>query len=94
MNKHPSGARIYAELPKGRGFVLRIGQEHYQGHPRVDCRVWYETRPGDPDTRRPTPKGINLALRDLPGVLAALQLKPEQFTRAGLSVPVTNQKAA
>ena len=105
MNNHPAGARIYAELPKGRGFVLRIGQEHYQGHPRVDCRVWYETRPGDPDTRRPTPKGINLSLRDLPGVLAALQaaaadaleagnLKPEQFTRAGLSVPDLPRKAA
>jgi hypothetical protein len=105
MNNHPTGARIYAELPKGRGFVLRIGQEHYQGHPRVDCRVWYETRPGDPDTRRPTPKGINLSLRDLPGVLAALQqaaadaleaghLRPEQFTRAGLNVPDLPRKAA
>ncbi len=96
---------IYAEIPRGRGFVLRVASEHYQGHPRVDCRIWYEVRPGSPDTRRPTPKGINLALRDLPGVLAALQaaaadalaaghLRPEQFTRAGLSVPDTDQKAA
>jgi hypothetical protein len=85
--------------------VLRVAREVFQGHPRVDCRIWYEVRPGSPDTRRPTPKGINLSLRDLPGVLAALQqaaadalaagqLKPEQFTRAGLSVPDLPRKAA
>jgi hypothetical protein len=97
--------KIFGEIPKGRGYLLRISQEHYRGHPRVDCRVWYETRPGDPDTRRPTPKGINLSLRDLPAVLAALraaeadalregQLSAKDYQRAGLEPPPALRPAA
>lgn len=95
--------KIYSEWPKGRGYILRVSQELYQGHLRIDCRVWYHTRPGDGDTLRPTPKGLNIGMRDIPPLLAALQqaaadgleaghLKAEAFTRAGLSVPDTEQR--
>ena len=65
--------KIYAEIPRGWGYVLRVTGEPYQEHERANCRIWYESRPGGRDTLRPTPKGLNVGLRDLPPLVVALQ---------------------
>jgi hypothetical protein len=97
--------RVYADLPRGRGAVLRISRDTYQGHELVGIREWWAFTPGDPDTLRPSKSGVNIPVRRLPALLAALHqaeadalhaghLKPADFHKAGLSVPDTDQKAA
>jgi hypothetical protein len=76
--------KIYAELPKGRGFVVRVARGEYQGHPTVDVRTWYEARPGDPDTRRPSPKGVTISLAKLPELIEALRQMEADAMQAGL----------
>ena len=90
--------KVYRDIPGGRGYRLRVSREFYEGHQRIDCRVCYETRPADPDTLRPTQKGLNLQMRDLPAFVSALQeaeaeairegrLSAKDYKRAGLEPP-------
>ena len=97
--------RSFGEIPKGRGFAVRVTRDNYQGHEVVDVRVWFENRPGDPDTFRPTPKGASIPVRNLPALLAALNaagadalqsglLRSAHFEAAGVPVPDRTRKAA
>jgi hypothetical protein len=97
--------RIYGEIPKVRGVVVLITRSQFRDQERLDIREFVEDRPGTPDSRQPTRKGVNLPLAKLPALVAALQaaagealeagnLKPADFHKAGLSVPDTERKAA
>lgn len=86
--------KVFAELPKGRGLVVRVSRDRYQQHELVDIRTFYETRPGDPDTRRPTPKGVSLSVRRLPELIAALQAAEAEARAAGLLPDLPRTKAA
>ena len=89
---------IHGEIPKARGAVLLITTSEFAGMPRIDAREWVEERITDPDSRRPTKSGINLPVRKLPILLAALKraeaeaiqcghLKDTDYTAAGMTVP-------
>jgi len=86
------------DIPTGRGYCVRVSRSTFRGRERLDVRHFFEARPGDPDTRRPTKKGVNLPLELLPQLLAALhaiereairdgELLPEDYENAGLPVP-------
>ena len=86
------------DIPTGRGYGVRVSRSTFRGRERLDVRHFFEARPGDPDTRRPTKKGVNLPLDLLPALLAALHaveaealgaglLEPEDYENAGLPVP-------
>jgi|SRR5690606_583684 len=90
--------RIVDEIPAGRGFAVRIARTTWRGKSRVDVRQVFEVRPGYPDTRQPTKKGVSLLLEDLPRLLAALrqieaeaieagELLPEDYENAGVEPP-------
>ena len=97
--------KIYAELPRGRGTVLRISRDTFNGHELVGIREWWEYTPGDPDTRRPSKSGVSLPLYRLPALLSALRdaeadalqaglLSADDYRRAGLPAPDLPRKAA
>ena len=67
--------------------MLRIARDTYQGHELVGIREWYEYRPGDPDTRRPSKSGVNVPVRRLPELTAALQVAEADAIRQGLLKP-------
>jgi len=56
--------RIIDEIPTGRGFAIRISRTEWRGRARADIRHCFEVRPGDPDTRQPTKKGLDLLSED------------------------------
>lgn len=87
---------VVLELPIARGDVVRVSRSFYAGQHRIDLRRFY--RPADALDFRPTTKGINVSIRDLPALRAALQrleasaiqhgqLTEEDFERHGLPVP-------
>lgn len=93
------------DIPTGRGYCVRVSRSRFRGKERLDVRHFFEARPGDPDTRRPTKKGVNLPLEHLPRLLAALhaiereairdgELLPEDYENAGLPVPPALRGAA
>jgi len=95
--------RIIDEIPTGRGFAIRISRTTWRGKARADVRHCFEVRPGDPDTRQPTRKGISLPLDLLPRLLAGLhqierdaiaagELRAEDYE--GLEVPPALRRAA
>jgi hypothetical protein len=95
MNSH-----LYGEIPKVRGVVVHIAVEDFRGRDRLDLREHVEYRPGDPDSRYATQRGVSLALDRLPQLLAFLhqvehdalrqgRLKPQHYTRAGLTPPTS-----
>lgn len=97
--------RVYAEIPTGRGFAVRVTRSDFRGKPRVDVRHYFEARPGDPDTMAPTKKGASLPLELLPTLLDALRhaeadairdgaLLAEDYENAGLPVPPALRGAA
>lgn len=97
--------KLYAELGKTRGVVVLVTTSTFRDQPRLDLREHVEDRPGDPDSRFPTKRGVNLHIRHLPALVAALHqaeaealqaglLKPDDYTRAGLSAPDIPRKAA
>lgn len=88
------------DIPTGRGYCVRVSRSRFRGKERLDVRHYFEARPGDPDTRQPTKKGVNLPLEHLPRLLAALhaiereairdgELLPEDYENAGLEPPAT-----
>lgn len=90
--------KTIAEIPKARGYAVRVSRDRFRDRERIDVREFYEVRPGDPDTRQPTKKGISLPIDQLPqlraaleeaerGALAAGLLEVEGYTNAGLPVP-------
>jgi hypothetical protein len=96
--------RYYGEIPKVRGVVLHVALSDFRGA-RVDVREHVEFRPGDPDTRRPTQKGVSLTVDRLPELLALLHqverdalasglLKPRHYERSGLTPPELEQADA
>lgn len=97
--------RIIDEIPTGRGFAVRIARTEWRGKARVDVRHVFEVRPGDPDTRQPTRKGVSLPLDLLPRLLAGLhqieadaitagELLPEDYENEGLEAPPALRRAA
>ena len=90
--------RIVDEIETGRGFAVRVARTTWRGKNRVDVRQVFEVRPGDPDSRQPTRRGVSLRLEYLPRLLAALrrieaeaieagELLPEDYENAGLEPP-------
>ena len=49
--------KIFADIPRGRGNVLRISRDTFNGHELVGIRQWVEFTPGDRDTLRPSKSG-------------------------------------
>lgn len=95
-----SAGRYYGAIAVQRGFSLRVERAEYRGRPRLDVRLFAEMRPGDPDTGRPTPKGISLPLHHLPRLrqlieeaeaeaLEAGLLRPHHYRSAGVDPPAT-----
>jgi hypothetical protein len=90
---------IFFVFPKeARGFAVVLSQSRYRNMERIDLREHYEARPGDPDTLRPTRKGVSMPVNQLPALRAALQeaeiellergvLRVQHYERAGLPVP-------
>ena len=92
--------RIVDEIPTGRGYGVRVSRSKFRGKERLDVRHFFEARPGYPDTRQPTKKGVSLLLEHLPRLLAALrqieaeaieagELLAEDYENAGLEPPAT-----
>jgi hypothetical protein len=65
--------RILGEIPRGRGCAILITRDTYQGHELLSVREWVDFTPGNPDTRRPTTKGITIPVRLIPALRAALE---------------------
>jgi hypothetical protein len=93
--------RIYGEIPKVRGVVVLVTRNQE----RLDIREFVEDRPGTPDSRQPTRKGVNLPLAKLPALVAALQraeadaikggsLKARHYIECGAPVPAALRQAA
>lgn len=74
----------YGEIPKTRGVTIQTTVDSFRGRVRVDVREYVEARPGDPDTRQPTPRGISLPLDRLPRLLDALRAAEADALRDGL----------
>lgn len=83
----------FERLQKARGFALVVSLAPWQGRLRFDLREWYETRPGDPDTLRPTQKGVNVGVNRLPELRAHLERAEEAAIAAGLLTPADYQRA-
>jgi hypothetical protein len=93
----PDGERWFGEVQTLRGVLLRVASAAYRGARRIDLREWCELRPGDPDTAVPTKRGVVVATRHLPRLLALLHaaardaisrgdVKADAFTAAGVVV--------
>lgn len=83
MAKTPK-SQFYGAIPKTRGVELRAERSEFRGKPRFDLREYYEFRPGDPDSARPTKKGVNLPVRDLPALQALIREAVADCLTAGL----------
>jgi hypothetical protein len=59
----------YLELTRAGGNVVRLTRSAFQGKERIDLRVHFTTEDGK---TLPTKKGINLSVRDVPALRAAL----------------------
>lgn len=80
----PPKSHFYGSVSKGRGLEIRAERSEFRGKPRFDIRVYYEFRPGDPDSARPTKKGINIPVRDLPALQALIGKAVAECLTAGL----------
>ena len=92
MSAHSDLMRI----PKTRGVEIRVSRSRYRNRERVDVREYVGF--GEPDSMKPTKRGVNLPLEHLPRLLAALhaiereairdgELLPEDYENAGLEPP-------
>ncbi len=77
-------ARLYGEIPKARGVVVQVMRDSFRNRERLDLREWVEDRPGSPDSRQPTRKGVSIPLSKLPSLLAALRTAETDALQAGL----------
>ena len=75
--------RVFVAINKARGYCIQVTQERFRGRERLDVREWYETRPGNPDTRRPTPNGISVGLNKIPALRAALEAAEKDALERG-----------
>lgn len=80
----PTKERYYGAIPKARGIEIRVQRSEFRGKARLDVREHYEFRPGDPDSARPTKRGISIPVRDLPRLMAALKAAEADCLTAGL----------
>ena len=76
--------KIYADIPRGRGNVLRISRDQFNGYELVGIRQWVEFTPGDRDTLRPSKSGVSIPIRLLPVLLEALQAAEADAVEQGL----------
>lgn len=92
------GSKWSGAIPKCRGVDVQVQRSEFRRKPRLDIREHYDSRPGDPASARPTKKGINIPVQDLPRLLALLReaeadalhlglLEVEDYQEAGLEPP-------
>ncbi len=60
---------VVYEFESGRD-TIRASVSSYRGRLYADLRKWYEPSPGEP--LRPTPKGVNVLVDQLPELKAAI----------------------
>ena len=72
---------VFAEIPKGKTEVVKIGLNTFNGHQLASVRVW-TTR--DPDNPRPTTKGLTVQVTMLPEIIEGLQKAEAAARAAGL----------
>lgn len=93
-----SGSRWYGAIPKVRGVDIQVSRSEFRGKARLDVREHYEFRPGDPDSARPTKKGVSIPVQDLPRLMGLLKaaeadcltlglLELKDYTDAGIELP-------
>lgn len=97
--------KILGEITRSRGCVVLVTRDQYRGSELLSIREWNEFTPGDPDTRRPSTKGVTVPVRDIPALRAALEaaeadalqaglLSAREYINAGLPVPDALRKSA
>jgi hypothetical protein len=77
-------SKWYGAIPKVRGVGVQVQRSEFRGKARLDIREHYEFRPGDPDSARPTKKGISIPIRDLPRLMKLLNAAEADALRLGL----------
>ena len=72
-----------ATIIKNSTEELRIALSEYRGHHLINCRIWanYDS---PLEEKRPTKKGVTLAVAKLPELIEALQEAERQAQVAGL----------
>lgn len=88
-----SRSRFFGAIPAGRGFEVRVERTTFRQRPRIDIRLHYEYRIGDPDSARPTKKGIAIELRHLPRLRQLLEAAERDAVEAGLLRPHHYERA-
>ena len=71
-----------ATIPKNKLEEVRVELDEYKGHDLVSLRVWADPYAGD--ERVPTKRGLNVNVRLLPELIAALQEAEAAAREAGL----------
>lgn len=79
-----SKSRWYGAIKKVRGVDVQVQRSEFRGKARLDVREFFELRPGDPDSARPTKKGISLPVQDLPRLMALLKAAEADCLTHGL----------
>ena len=70
MSKTTQDTTVLASFERYGEEQLRISISHYQGHARLDLRLWY---PGDDGEYKPTKRGITLRADEIETTIQALQ---------------------
>lgn len=79
--------RLIGFIPSGRGYQVRVRFTDFRQRPRLDIRLHYEYRPGDPDSGIPTRKGIAVAVHHLPQLRQLLEEAERDAVERGLLRP-------
>ena len=74
--------KLITTLRKNSTEEIRVGLDEYRGHNLVSIRVWTDPYAGT--ERVATKKGISIAVRLLPELIAALQWAEVEAREAGL----------
>lgn len=73
--------RVVATIAKARGEEIRIGFSPFRGRTYFTARVWYRDSDG---TMRPTPRGVNISVDQLPDIAKAFAQALEVAEAEGL----------
>ena len=85
MDRPPAYDIACGDIRKNARERIRVSLHEYNGTDCLSVRVWYD--PGNahrPDEMRPSAKGLTVAARLVPDIIAALQEAERQALAAGL----------
>ncbi len=68
---------VVHSFPNTNGEEIQIAVRKYQGKHYVDLRHWFQSKEGDPESLRPTKRGVFLPVERLPELKTGVDLLME-----------------